>query len=132
MTCKPIPPTSRVPARCRCNRYLAPSTHNQVSETIKILSDDDARDLMSKTTTSFLQTNSGEKSLRAKASSVLRSVGKKTNSMQLLALSSTVKLDGFVKVKAAIEEMVTDLKKQQADEVQQRDFYGTTTVEIRP
>jgi len=117
--------------RLRCQQSdtdwdLRSKTRNEeiaaVSETIKILSDDDARDLMSKTTTSFLQTNSGEKSLRAKASSVLRSVGKKTNSMQLLALSSTVKLDGFVKVKAAIEEMVTDLKKQQADEVQQRDF----------
>merc|ERR1719160_57036 len=57
-----------------------------------------------------------------RASSQLRVLGKKTNNLQLLALSQQVKLDGFVKVKKAIDEMAADLKKQLADEVKQRDF----------
>jgi len=98
-----------------------------ISETIKILTDDDAFDLFSKTT-GFLQTNAESKQqiqMRARASGVLRGLGKKIGSIGLLALSQKVKLDGFVKVKKAIDEMAADLKKQLADEVKQRDFCVT-------
>jgi hypothetical protein len=95
-----------------------------ISETIKILSDDDAFDLFSKTA-GFLQTGAESKAqlqMRAKASRVLRNLGQKEKSLNLLALSQKVKLDGFVKVKKAIDEMAADLKTQLADEVKQRDF----------
>merc|ERR1719316_1347385 len=42
--------------------------------------------------------------------------------MQLIALSTSVALDGFEKVKKAINEMIADLKTQQADEVKHKDF----------
>jgi hypothetical protein len=95
-----------------------------ISETIKILSDDDAFDLFSKTA-GFLQTGAESQAqlqMRAKASRVLRNLGQKEKSLNLLALSQKVKLDGFVKVKKAIDEMAADLKTQLADEVKQRDF----------
>merc|ERR1719399_2657650 len=117
--------------RLRCQKSdkdweLRSKTRNDeiaaISETIKILSDDDAFDLFGKTT-GFLQTKETLKSreaMRMRASSQLRVLGKKTNNLQLLALSQQVKLDGFVKVKKAIDEMAADLKKQLADEVDQR------------
>jgi len=119
--------------RLRCQKSdkdweLRSKTRNDeiaaISETIKILSDDDAFDLFGKTT-GFLQTKEQSKAreaMRMRASSQLRVLGKKTNNLQLLALSQQVKLDGFVKVKKAIDEMAADLKKQLADEVDQRDW----------
>jgi len=41
---------------------------------------------------------------------------------QLTALAAIVELDGFAKAKAAIDKMVTDLTKQQAEEVKHKDW----------
>merc|ERR1719252_346307 len=62
------------------------------------------------------------KSARERASDVLRKAGAKAKNTDLIALSTTVALDGFVKVKKAINEMIDDLKTQQADEVKHKDF----------
>ena len=44
-----------------------------------------------------------------RASSQLRVLGKKTNNLQLLALSQQVKLDGFVKVPPAFIEVTSSV-----------------------
>jgi hypothetical protein len=89
-----------------------------VSETIKILNDDDAHDNFSKTL-NFVQKTVD---VRAKAAAVLRSAAAKGHSTMLLALASSVQLDAFTKVKKAIDDMVDGLKAEQADEVKHRDF----------
>merc|ERR1719253_2244366 len=92
-----------------------------ISETIKILTDDDAHDTFGRTM-NFIQVSAGEQQVRSKASDLLRAAARKTGNMSLLALSQGVKLDAFTKVKAAIDEMVEGLKKEQADEVEQKDW----------
>lgn len=95
-----------------------------VGETIKILSEDDARDLFSKTLNfgqKFVR-SSAVSSTRQHAASVLQQAGAKSGSAMLLALSASVQLDAFTKVKKAIDDMVAGLKAEQADEVQHRDF----------
>jgi len=52
----------------------------------------------------------------------LQLAARRTNSMALLAVAGKVQLDGFVKVKAAIDEMVSALKKEMADEVEHQRF----------
>merc|ERR1719456_1153653 len=95
-----------------------------VSEAISILSDDSARDLFSKTL-SFVQVNAVldvQKRARRQAVQLLQAEAKKSGNTELAALASMAQLDAFTKVIAAIDEMVADLKTQQADEVKHRDF----------
>merc|ERR1719408_241164 len=92
-----------------------------ISETIKILTDDDAHDTFGRTL-NFIQVSAGEQQVRSKASELLRAAARKTGNMSLLALSQGIKLDAFTKVKAAIDEMIAGLKKEQADEVEQKDW----------
>jgi len=65
-----------------------------VSQTIEILTGDEAKDAMD-TTFSFVQTSKSDK-LRAKAAAVLR----KFRSPELSMLATSVELDAFTKVKA--------------------------------
>merc|ERR1719162_902566 len=105
-----------------------------ISEAIVILSGDEAHDTFSKTfnpAASFTQ-----KAMRRvvshsraahEAAKVLKEAASKAQSgkMELLALAETVKassgIDAFTKVKKAIDEMVVELQKQTAEEVQQKD-----------
>ena len=84
-----------------------------IGEALKMLTSDDARDLFS-STLGFVQLRSLKrvKSARERASDVLRKAGAKAKNTDLIALSTTVALDGFVKVKKAINEMIADLKRQ--------------------
>jgi len=94
------------------------------SEAIAILSDDDAHDTFSKTL-NFVQTAAVEnkdKAARRNAVALLQAAAKKTGDLQLQALAATAGLDAFVKVIAAIDEMVVDLTQQQKDEVTHKDF----------
>merc|ERR1719253_2060262 len=90
-----------------------------VSDAISILNDDSNRDLFS-STFSFVQVQSAPE----RAAAVLRKAGIQTKNTALVALSSTVKTtrSAFKKVKAAIDEMVTALKTEQQDEVDQQRF----------
>merc|ERR1719456_437045 len=93
-----------------------------VSETIEILTGDEARDAMD-TTFNFLQTSAAQNSdKRRKAASVLKRVAKKTGNPELSLVATSVELDAFTKVKAMIDKMVTTLKQQQADEVKKNDW----------
>merc|ERR1719201_289422 len=95
-----------------------------IQEALKMLTADDARDLFTSTLGSFVQLRSLRRvrTARERASDVLRKAGAKSKDTQLIALSTSVALDGFEKVKKAINEMIADLKTQQADEVKHKDF----------
>ena len=91
-----------------------------VAETIEILTADEARDAMSGTY-SFMQTSSSDKN-RKLAAAVLRKVSLKTHNIDISFLANQVELDAFTKVKKAIDDMVTMLKTEQADEVKKNDY----------
>lgn len=95
-----------------------------ISETLTILTDDDARDNFSKTVV-FLQTSSQRKSKGValkRAAQVLLAVAKKTKSAPLSALALAMRGDVFNKIKAAIDKMVAQLGKESKDEIEHRDF----------
>jgi len=99
-----------------------------VSETIEILTGDEARDAMS-STFNFLQrtaTSARGKSRRMKAARTLRAAAKRSGDAQLSLLATSVELDAFTKVKKAIDGMLASLKKQQEDEVKKADYCKKT------
>merc|ERR1719428_2837832 len=59
---------------------------------------------------------------REKAAQLLASVAHKTKNPRLVTLALQIRLDAFTKVKKAIDDMLTDLMKQQADEVKHKDY----------
>merc|ERR1719335_2045376 len=109
-----------------------------VQDTIKFLNSDEAFEMFDKTVnTAFLQRASGlnsaqaiqkhqqaskEQQLRDRAVSVLTRLAGREISPQLALTMTSVKLDAFTKVKELIDKMVAELKKQQADEIAQRDW----------
>ena len=94
------------------------------SKALAVLSSDDAHDLFTKTfNPAFLQRESSMKSeRRSKAAAVLSSVAKKLDSPRLAAIATKVRLDAFTKVKKAIDDMVSQLLKEKADEIKHKDF----------
>jgi len=96
-----------------------------VSETIEILTSDEARDSMNGAY-KFVQIEQKESSTQAharvRAAQILRNVAKKTHSPEFSVLASSVELDAFTKVKAMIDEMIATLKTQQEDEVKKKDW----------
>eukprot|EP00928_Gymnodinium_smaydae_P032977 TRINITY_DN23746_c2_g1_i1.p1 TRINITY_DN23746_c2_g1~~TRINITY_DN23746_c2_g1_i1.p1 ORF type:complete len:726 (-),score=232.79 TRINITY_DN23746_c2_g1_i1:79-2187(-) len=98
-----------------------------LGETLKILTEDDARDLFGKTM-SFVQVISRSTSSVAKhqllerARQRLQDVAAKHGSIALASLAARVKLDAFEKVKAAMDKMLAELKAQQKEEYEKNDF----------
>jgi len=98
-----------------------------ISEVLKILTEDDARDLYAKTI-SFVQTRgtrqretsterSREEERRAeRAMQHIASVAKKHNNWALVSLAVRVRLDAFTKVKEAMDKMLAELANQQKTE----------------
>lgn len=99
-----------------------------VDDTIAILNSDDAFDAFGKTVnTAFLQraamvAGEAERAQRLRAVSVIQGLADRSGSPQLAMLATAAQLDSFVKVKAAIDQMVVELSKQQQDEVAHRDW----------
>jgi len=92
-----------------------------VSQALEILTDDDARDLMSKST--FVQTSMHVSSnVRERAASLLKKVAQRTGSPQLSALALTMKNDVFGKIKESIDLMIAQLKKEMKEEVEKKDW----------
>merc|ERR1740127_431650 len=90
------------------------------SEALAILSSDDAHDTFTKTF-NFVQVHrTQESSKRDRAAKVLFTAAKTYANPQLATLATQVRLDAFTKVKAAIDEMVTALLKE--DEIKHKDF----------
>jgi chromosome segregation ATPase len=87
-----------------------------VGKALEFLSSDEAHDLFTNTF-NFVQTHVSKESLRrVQAAKALKPFPR------LAAVATSVRLDAFTKVKAAIDAMVTDLKKQKEDESKHRDF----------
>jgi len=98
-----------------------------VSKALTILSGDDARDLFSRAIAydekGFLQTEKRSRSLRrTQAAELLTMAAKKLHSSQLSALAYSVRLDAFTQVKKSIDELVSQLLKDQIDEKKQKEF----------
>jgi chromosome segregation ATPase len=89
-----------------------------LSETLKILTDDDARELYDKTM-SLLQVDASQTS---KAAALQRSVehiaevARRNGNTALAALAVRMQLDAFTKVKEMMDKMLAQLQKQQAAE----------------
>lgn len=106
-----------------------------VAETIAILNSDDSKEQFDKSLNSFVQmklSSNKERRVRERLAKLLKSarakVGSKLTSLlqiggpDLSALEVSVQLDAFTKVKEAIDQMVDELQKTQALEVQEKDF----------
>jgi len=94
-----------------------------VNKAIAILTSDDAMDLFS-STFSFVQQGAAilKSQRRAFASKMLAEIARKNNNPHLMTLAMKVRLDAFVRVKKAIDDMIAELLKQKEDEIKQKDF----------
>jgi len=95
-----------------------------VSETIEILTSDEARDAMNGAY-KFIQMRMSTRRVsgrRMAASKALRTAALKFKNPQLSMLATQVELDAFTKVKKMIDDMIATLKTQQEDEVKKKDW----------
>jgi chromosome segregation ATPase len=94
-----------------------------VSETIAILTDEEAQDTFVKGQASmdFIQTKMVKYDARQKASKILLAAAQKARNPRLTALAQMSKIDFFSKVKAKIDTMVEALKQESKDEITDRD-----------
>merc|ERR1719181_1246680 len=96
-----------------------------LSETIEILTGDDARELFARSVgTSFIQTDmsvSAQERMTDKVMKKLMMLGKKSNNVALMSLAVRVKLDAFEKVKKTMDNMLAELKTQQKNEYDQNE-----------
>merc|ERR1719499_64656 len=102
-----------------------------LAETIKILNDDDALELFKKTlpsAASLLQVVESEQSLRNRALLAIQEAAQKRSPLRaqpqldLIALALKGKSQGFEKVVGMIDEMVENLKKEQADDEAKKEY----------
>merc|ERR1712079_817231 len=100
-----------------------------LAETIKILNDDDALELFKKTlpsAASLLQGTESEQSVRQRALAVITEAAKvrlqSQPQLDLIALALRGKSQGFEKVIGMIDEMVANLKKEQADDEAKKEY----------
>merc|ERR1719159_888204 len=93
-----------------------------VSETIGILTSDEANDAFTKSMSFMQRTSKRSSARREQASQLLRQASKKFKSVQLLNLASSARLDAFGKVIEQISATVDVLKQEQKDEVKDKDF----------
>ena len=96
-----------------------------VSKALAVLSTDDAADLFTKTFAPALiqarSVTSGSER-RTRASSVLSLAATALGSPRLATLAVKVRLDAFVRVKKAIDDMIAQLLQEKADEIKHKDF----------
>lgn len=94
-----------------------------VSETIGIVTSDDAKDLFA-SSMSFVQISLSSKSRsksKDRAANEIRRMAVKNHNPRLMALSMSMRLDAFAKVKENIDKTVAALKEEQSEERKQKD-----------
>jgi len=98
-----------------------------VSKALAILTSDSAHDLFVRTfNPGFVQAEETKVANRRQAASlILKDAGRAHNNAALLELANQVQLDAFTRVKAAIDDMVAQLLKEQKDEQAHRDWCNT-------
>jgi hypothetical protein len=92
-----------------------------VGDTIKILNSDESFEAFDKAAM-FLQTDATSTQTRQRAVAALQRAAQLSGSPQMALLAASAQLDAFTEVKALIDKMVGELKTQQADEVDHRDW----------
>jgi len=60
--------------------------------------------------------------VRERASERVQHCANKTHNLELMSLAVAIKLDAFARVKKAMDKMISELKRQQEDEYQHREF----------
>merc|ERR1719335_1151103 len=93
-----------------------------VKKALSFLTSDDAHDLFTKTFNAAFLEKKSSNMLRRVASEALRKVAIENRNPRLAALAYQIRLDAFTKVKQAIDDMIAELVKEQADEVKHKDF----------
>eukprot|EP00747_Dinoflagellata_sp_TGD_P157388 gnl/TRDRNA2_/TRDRNA2_177733_c0_seq3.p1 gnl/TRDRNA2_/TRDRNA2_177733_c0~~gnl/TRDRNA2_/TRDRNA2_177733_c0_seq3.p1 ORF type:complete len:728 (+),score=247.82 gnl/TRDRNA2_/TRDRNA2_177733_c0_seq3:60-2243(+) len=91
-----------------------------VSETLDILTADEARDAANGTYGEFIQV--AQENGRKQVARLLRRAAAKTGSPELSMLATKVELDAFTKVKEEINKLIENLEQQQKDEVAKDDY----------
>jgi hypothetical protein len=92
------------------------------SKALAVLSSDEAHDLFTKTFNPALVQTQMHSERRTAASKLLKKVALKVDSPRLAAIALKVRLDAFVEVKKAIDDMVTQLLAEKKDEIKHKDF----------
>merc|ERR1711966_624841 len=94
------------------------------SKALAVLSSDDAHDLFTNTfNPAFVQKESSMHSeRRTQASKLLSAIARKVQNPRLATLAVRVRLDVFTRVKKAIDDMISQLLKEKADEIKHKDF----------
>jgi len=92
------------------------------SKALAVLSSDEAHDLFTKTFNPALVQVSEHSERQTAAAKLLKEVALKVNSPRLAAIAMKVKLDAFVRVKKAIDDMITQLMAEKVDEIKHKDF----------
>merc|ERR1719506_1566167 len=94
-----------------------------VTDTIKILNSDESFEAFDKQVApTFLQTDASQKERRQQAVTALKRAAAVSGSAQISQLAALAQLDAFTKVKELIDKMVAELKVQQQEEVEKRDW----------
>jgi chromosome segregation ATPase len=94
-----------------------------VGDTIKILNSDESFEAFDKQVKPvFLQVDATQKERRQRAVVALQRAAQMSGSPQVALLAASAQLDAFTEVKALINKMVAELKTQQQDEVDHRDW----------
>lgn len=94
------------------------------SKALAFLTSDDAHDLFTRTfNPALLQSGAARTSdRRVRASELLSATARKLESPRLATLAVKVRLDAFERVKKSIDDMVSALLKEKADEIKHKDF----------
>jgi len=95
-----------------------------VSKALAVLSTDDAHDLFTRTFNPALlqQETAMHSERRSDASKLLSVAADKLRSPRLATLAVQVRLDAFVRVKKAIDDMIAQLLREKEDEIKHKDF----------
>jgi len=100
-----------------------------LSETIKVLNDDDALDLFKKTlpssAASFVQVVDAVADVKQRALAALRASGSRKPQLELISLALHGKKIGFEKIITMIDELVALLKKEQKDDDDKKAYCET-------
>jgi len=94
-----------------------------ISKAVGILDSEEAHDNFAKSLSFFQEVQESKTSSAQlkEASATLQAAGKRLDS-RLLTLALRMKIDKFPKVKEAMDDMAAALKKEQKDEIEQKDF----------
>jgi len=92
------------------------------SKALALLTSDEAHDLFTKTFNPALVQVSEHSERQSAAAKFLKEAALKTDSPRLAAIAMKVKLDAFVRVKKAIDDMITQLTAEKQDEIKHKDW----------